>query len=188
MNSPRSRVGPLLTTLALTLSAAGCGGSSDDFGGASNPPEGFKSERLSGVSFAHPGSWAANTRPVGKRGGMVLKATAPEKVGSVLPTAALTRASAFADTDSFDSALDFRRDFAAQSGEDRSKSKQEDVDVPGAKRAILFTGKVTYGGERYDSYDLAVLLEDRTAAFFLVEVPEGTDGKVILDSFRVDAG
>lgn len=183
-----TRMRLLLATLVLTVSATGCGGSSSDFADAPKLPTGFETERLSGITFAHPESWNVDTRPVGQKGGMVLRATGPEKVGSVLPTVALTRVGAFSSGNSFDNALDFRRDFAAGSGEDRAEPKQEEVDVTGAERAILFSGKVTYGGARYDSYDLAVLLKDRTGAFLLVETPEGTDAKAILETFRVENG
>lgn len=95
---PRGAKSALLTAtiagillLVVVVVAGGCGGSSETFSGPREQTDGSKVEQLSGVSFAHPANWNVETRSVGKSGGMVVVAKAPDMVGNANPTASLTR-------------------------------------------------------------------------------------------------
>lgn len=91
---------------------------------------------------------------------------------------------------SFDTTLDARRSFVADTGENRTEDKPEDVAVSGAERGVLFRNTTSFGDTRFDEFDLAILLKDGSKIFFSGVVPSGGDveADAILESFRLAGG
>jgi len=175
----------MLGTIVGAAFVLACGGSSERFSGDRDLPAGFEVAQGTLASFAHPASWRTETRSV--QTARVLSAQAPAAVGGATPTIQLRQIDKLEG--SFDSLVRARSSFAEGSGEDRSEQREE-VEVPGTERAELSRGEVSFGGARYESFDLSILTDDGAGVFFSAVVPADgdVDADAILDSLRLKSG
>lgn len=184
MTAPAASVRALaLLLLALAALVTGCGDSGNDFSGRVIVPSGFQEVQGPGGSFVYPAGWAIS-RLAGDP--EVLTAMAPVSAGSETPSVSLTHTSPL--DGNFDGTLALRRGIAEKVGQNRTKTRKQDLDIAGAQRAVRFRAQASFGGARYALDDLAVLLKDGSALFLSVTVPVGGDADTIVKSFRVTGG
>lgn len=183
---PRATSAGLLGGLLIVVVlASGCGGSEGRFAGPRQLPAGFEVARGTRASFGHPAAWAAAARSAGRS--RIITARAPADAGGTTPSIELREIEDLRG--SFDNTVAARRSFATGSGEDRS-GETEGVEVAGAARASLYRGEVSFGGTRYDNFDLAILTDDGAGIFFSAIVPAGgdVDADTVLESLRLGNG
>ena len=172
-----------LLVVVVALLILGCGGSAERFSGARALPPDFELAQGTLASFAHPRTWT--TARDSFRTVRILTARAPGEVGATTPNVELVEDPRVED--SFDRIVAARRAARSRTGEKRAEAR-EDVDVPGAERAVLYRGEVIFGGVRYDSFDLSILVDGGTGVFFSGAVPGDGDADAILDSLRLRDG
>jgi len=177
----------VLIVLIVPLLATGCGGSEDRFSGSRDLPDGFEITDGPGASFGRPAGWIAKSTQTKGSPMPDVSVKAPAPVAGVTPGIQLVRAYG---KGSFDTTLDARRSFVADTGENRTEDKPEDVAVSGAERGVLFRNTTSFGDTRFDEFDLAILLKDGSKIFFSGIVPSGGDveADAILESFRLAGG
>jgi hypothetical protein len=181
---------PLMLLLLLTTAGAmaSCGGG-NDFSGDPDVPDGYKTFKTSGISFAYPGDWQVDER-TDADGAPAVEITPPEKGETPYSLIQLTISPKAGDR--FESLVDQSRIVVRDVNNGKIESDDK-VDVPGAKRAQRST-TVTPPGRGTDPVEvqsdgLDLVRDNNDVVFFTVAVPQ-RDGKIdpapIVDSFRLE--
>jgi len=134
---------PLAVLAALLL--GGCGGS--DFEGDVDVPDGYETYSGNGVSFVHPEGWRATTESLGHEI-TELRFQDPDAGGPEASAISLTVQPGVGER--FDTQLEDERSVLEGAG--GAKVSREDVDVPGATKAVRST--IESEGARSEAVDL----------------------------------
>lgn len=113
-------------------------------------PSGLERIEAVGASFARPSSWRVTTNPPGSREGPDLSIQATTDVGQRTPVVSLKRTGPGASD--FKVTVETRRDLDGSDG----LAGAEEVDVPGAKQALLFGEQRTLEGNPFEFFELAL--------------------------------
>lgn len=180
---------PLMLLFLLTAGALSSCGGGNDFSGDPDVPDGYKTFKTSGISFAYPGDWQVEER-TDADGAPAVEITPPEKGKTPYGLIQLTISPKAGDR--FESLVDQSRIVVRDVNNGKIES-DDTVDVPGAKTAQRST-TVTPPGQGTDPVEvhsdgLDLVRENNDVVFFTVAVPQ-RDGKIdpapIVDSFRLE--
>jgi hypothetical protein len=116
------------TILVALLALAGCGGG---FDGDVDVPDGYATYRGAGVSFVHPADWRMTSRSLG-HGITEVRFEGRDAKGAAISFTAQPGVGA-----RFDGQLESERTVLESTG--GAKVSREDVDVPGARKAVRST-------------------------------------------------
>ena len=184
----RRRHFPLLLCLLAAGTLASCGGG-NDFSGDPKVPDGYKTYSTTGISFAYPPDWQVDER-TDADGAPAVEITPPEKGETPYGLIQLTISPKAGDR--FDSLVDQSR-IVVTDVNNGKVSSDEEVDVPGSKRALRST-TVTPPGRGTDPVEvrsdgLDLVRENDDVVFFSAAAPQ-RDGQTfdpapIVDSFRL---
>ena len=136
----------LIVPLAL-LWLGGCGGSG--FDGDVDVPDGYATYSGNGVSFVHPEGWRATTKSLGHD---ITEVRFQDPAASGPAPAAISLTVQPGAGERFDSRLEGER--AVLEGAGGAEVTQEEVDVPGATKAVRST--IESAGARSEAVDLLV--------------------------------
>ncbi len=176
---------PLLLGL---LALASCGGG-DDFSGDPDVPDGYKTFKTSGISFAYPGDWQVAER-TDEDGVPAVQITPPDKAKTPYGLIQLTISPDAGDR--FQSLADQRR-IVIRDVNDAKIESDEPVEIPGAKEALR-AATVTPPGRGTDpievrSHSLDVLRDNGDVVVLTAAAPqrEGSefDTEAVVSSFRL---
>ena len=161
------------------LCLGGCGGS--DFEGDVDVPDGYATYKGNGVSFVHPEDWQATTKSLGHEI-TELRFQDPDAGGPAPSAVSFTVQPGAAER--FDSQLEGERSVLESAG--GAKVSHEDVDVPGATKAVRST--IESSGARSEAID--VLAHDGRHLALAAGGPEGEqdalDADAVIASLRVE--
>jgi ABC-type glycerol-3-phosphate transport system substrate-binding protein len=173
-----SRSLPLLVLVAV-LALSGCGGD-DGFDGSADVPDGYATYRGEGVTFVHPAAWKPTTREL--KEGLTEVRFQEAGSGDAAPAVSLTVQADVGDR--FDDVLDSERAVLETTG--GAKVTQDEVDVPGARKAY----RSTIESDAAQSEAVDVLMPDGRHVALAAGAPDGEDGALDVDavigSLRVD--
>lgn len=180
MNMNRSAV-ILITVLVGALLASGCGGGRE----AAKAPAGYKTVRFGGVSIKAPGGWVMKPTLVDSAVGFV----PPGGSGRTLYIRLSVKKQA--DPSEFDVITDGTRSSVKEAG---GEVKVDDVDLPGAKRAVRIVAQVPAEAETPAGRVLALvaLRSDGALVDLSAAAPQGAKDKLatdaVVDSLKLDSG
>ena len=185
----RVRIHPLLLCLLAAGALASCGGG-NDFSGDPKVPDGYKTFSTAGISFAYPGDWQVSER-TDADGAPAVEITPPEKTRT--PYGLIQLVVSPDAGDRFESLVDQSRIVVRDVNNGKIESDEE-VDVPGSKRALR-SRTVTPPGRGSDPVEvraegLDVLRDNGDVIGFTVASPQRDgqefDPAPIVDSFRLE--
>jgi hypothetical protein len=179
-------------SLILCLLAAGalssCGGGSD-FSGEAKVPDGYKTYKTAGISFAYPGDWQVAERTDGE-GAPAVEITPPEKAKT--PYGLIMLSISPKAGDRFQSLADQRR-IVIRDVNNGKIDADESVEIPGAKEALRASTTTPPGRGsdpievRSDSLD--VLRDNGDVVVFTAASPQRDgskfDTQAVVDTFRL---
>jgi hypothetical protein len=175
-------------SLLLALLLAGCGGGGA-FSGDAKVPKGYKTFSAQGISFAYPADWAVDQR-TDSDGAPSVEITPPEKADT--PYGLIQLGIYPGRGDDFDSLADQRRVVLKSVG-NAKLSSDEEVDIPGAKKALRAAGAAPPGRGNdpveVKSDSLDVLRDNGDVVVFTVASPQRSgqafDPGAIVETFRL---
>ena len=185
----RVRIHPLLILCLLAAGALSSCGGGNDFSGDPKVPDGYKTFSTAGISFAYPGDWQVAER-TDADGAPAVEITPPEKART--PYGLIQLVVSPKAGDRFDSLVDQSRIVVRDVNNGKIESDEE-VDVPGSKRALR-SKTVTPPGRGSDPVEvraegLDVLRDNGDVIGFTVAAPQRGgqefDTAPIVDSFRL---
>jgi hypothetical protein len=175
-----SRTLPFLALLLAALALPGCGGS--DFEGEADVPDGYATYRADGVSFIHPEQWEPAERDLGK-GITEVRFQDPSASGDGDAAVSLTVQPDVGDR--FEAMLESERSVLEDVG--GAGVSQEEVDVPGARKAYRST--IESDGAASEAVD--VLAADGRHIALAAGGPDdqrdAVDAAAVVDSLRLEA-
>ncbi len=184
---------PVRPLLLICLIAAGtlasCGGGGGDFSGEPDVPDGYKTYRTAGISFAYPGDWQVTER-TDADGAPAVEITPPE-MGET-PYGLISLSISPGAGQRFQSLADQRRIVIRDVNKGKIES-DEPVEIPGAKEALR-VATVTPPGRGTDpievrSNSLDVLRDNGDVVVLTAASPqrEGSefDVEAVVSSFRL---
>ena len=169
-----------------TLSSCGGGG---DFSGDPKVPDGYKTYRTAGISFAYPGDWQVDER-TDADGAPAVEITPPDKAKT--PYGLIQLSISPGAGERFQSLADQRR-IVIRDVNDAKIESDEPVEIPGAKEALR-ASTTTPPGRGTDpievrSNSLDVLRDNGDVVVFTAAAPqrEGQelDAAAVVDTFRL---
>jgi hypothetical protein len=167
---------PLLLLALLVL--GGCGGSG--FDGDVDVPDGYDTYDQNGVSFVHPAGWRMTTKSLGHDITEV-RFQDPDAEGTAPAAISLTVQPGVGER--FDRQLESERTVLESAG--NAKVSHEDVDVPGATKAVRST--IESSGASSEAVDL--LAPDGRHVALAAGGPEGELGELdpgaVIESLRL---
>jgi hypothetical protein len=181
-----------LPLLLLGLLAAGalasCGGG-DDFSGDPKVPDGYKTYRTSGISFAYPGDWQVQER-TDADGAPAVEITPPEK--GKTPYGLIQLSVSPGAGDRFESLADQRRIVIRDVNDDKIES-DDPVKIPGSKTpgpaATVTPPKRGTDPVEVRSHSLDVLRDNGDVVVLTAAAPQRDgskfDTEAVVSSFRL---
>jgi hypothetical protein len=163
-----------VAVLVAVLALAGCGDSG--FEGDVDVPDGYATYRGEGVSFVHPEAWRPTTREL--TDGVTEIRFQPPGAGAEAPAVSLTTQDGVGDR--FDALLDSQRDVLESTGD--AKIAQEEVDVPGARKAFRSRIELPGDGSPSTSEAVDVLAADGRHIALAAGAPDDESGAVDADA------
>jgi hypothetical protein len=172
----RPRISLILLAL---LALAGCGGSG--FDGDVDVPDGYATYRAGDVSFVHPAGWRPTRRSLG-HGITEVRFQDPAAQGAA--PAAISFTTQAGAGERFERQLESERSVLESIGD--AKVSREDVDVPGATKAVLST--IESSGASSRAVDL--LAADGRHLALAAGGPDGglgeLDPQAVIESLRLE--
>jgi hypothetical protein len=178
----------LIPCLIAAAALAGCGGGGD-FSGDAKVPDGYKTYSNAGISFAYPGDWKVAER-TGADGAPSVEITPPDQ--SKTPFGLIRLSVSPKAGRAFDSLADQRR-IVAKTATDAKIDSDEEVDIPGARKALraTVTTPPKQGNDPVEvkSDSLDVLRDNDDVVQLVVASPQRQgqefDPSAVVDTFRL---
>ena len=182
------RVPLMLLCILATAAVSSCGGG-NDFSGDPKVPDGYKTYKADGISFAYPGDWQVAER-TDEEGAPAVEITPPEK--SKTPYGLISVLVTPGAGDRFDSLVDQSRIVVRDVNNGKIDS-DESVDIPGAKKALRSTATVPaeQGSDPVEvkSDNLDLVRDNNDVVNLTVAAPQRDgddfDPAAVVDSFRL---
>ena len=169
--------------LLAVLALIGCGDSG--FEGDVEVPDGYATYRGGGVSFVHPEAWEPTTRELSE-GVTEIRFQAPDATGANAPAVSLTTQDGVGDR--FDALLDSQRELLETAGD--ATVAQEEVDVPGARKAYRSRIELPGDGSPSTSEAVDVLAADGRHLALAAGAPDdesdAVDAAAVVGSLRLE--
>jgi hypothetical protein len=173
----------LLSAVLGALAVTGCGDSS--FEGEVDVPDGYATYRGEGVSFVHPAGWEPTTRELSD-GVTEIRFQDPAAAGADAPAVSLTMREGVGDR--FDALLDSQRELLQTAGD--ATVAQEEVDVPGARKALRSRIELPGSGSPSTSEAVDVLTPDGRHLALAAGAPDdeqdAVDAGAVVGSLRLE--
>ena len=181
---------PLMLLCLLTAGLLSSCGGGNDFSGDPEIPDGYKTYKADGISFAYPGDWQVAER-TDQEGAPVVEITPPDKAET--PYGLISVLVAPGAGDRFDSLVDQSRIVVRDVNNGKIDS-DESVDIPGAKKALRSTATVPadQGSDPVEvkSDNLDLVRDNDDVVNLTVAAPQrdgqDLDPAAVVDSFRLD--
>jgi hypothetical protein len=183
---------PILLCLLAAGALSSCGGGGDDFSGDPELPDGYKTYRTAGISFAYPGDWEVAER-TDATGAPAVEITPPDK--GKTPYGLISLSISEGAGERFEELADQRR-IVIRDVNDADIESDDPVDIPGAKQA-LHASTVTPPGRGTDpievrSDSLDVLRDNGDVVVLTAAAPQRDgskfDTEAVVSSFRLGDG